>query len=144
MEAVFAIAKYMVLGFFGVLALLIVVTLLFGKRVRKRWEFEAEFRDTGGREFGEFELELSKVEKDEPEYSFKATFRMRHESLEEGALVHVYLDDLLVMQGNVEKAGRIYLRKSAIRNQVTNPEVGQVCRVVWGGIEQFRAPIRPD
>ena len=131
-------------GLLVLLALLVVVAILFGRRVRKHWEYEAGFLDMGGEEFGEFNLKMSKKEKKEPEYSFKAILRMRHESLEKGLLVHVYLDNLLVMQGNVEKAGQIYLRKSALRNQVTNPEPGQVCRVVWGGIERFRAPIKPD
>jgi hypothetical protein len=143
-ENVFALIKYALFGFFGLLALLLVVALLFGKRVKKRWEYEAEFRDIGGNEFGEFDFEMSKIEKEEPEYTFKATFRMRHESLEKGLVIQVYLDDLLVMRGHVEKSGRIYLRKSAVLNAVADPAEGQVCRVVWGGIEQFRATIKPD
>lgn len=144
MESSFAFFKYAFFGLFGLFLLLVVLVLLFGKRVRKRWEFEAEFRDMGGREFGEFDFELSKIEKDEIEFSFKATFRMRHESLEKGQLVQVYLEDLLVMQGNVTRPGRIVLRGRAVVREVQDPEPGQVCRVVWGGIEQFRAPIRPD
>ena len=144
MEAVFAPIKYALIGFFGLLALLLVVALLFGKRVRKRWEYEAEFRNIGGNEFGEFDFEMSKIEKEEPEFTFKASFRMRHASLEKGLMVHVYLDGLLVMRGPVERAGRIYLRNSAVLNAVADPAEGQVCRVVWGGIEHFRAPIKPD
>jgi hypothetical protein len=144
MEILFAPLEYVLLGFFGLLVVLIVIVLLFGKRVRKRWKYEAEFRSLGGEEFGEFSLAVSRIGKDEPEYSFKAAFRLRHESLEEGLLVQLYLDDLLVMQGKVEKAGRIHLKNAAPRNQATNPEVGRVCRVVWGGIEHFRASIKPD
>ena len=144
METLFAPLQFILLGFFGLLGVLIVVVLLFGKRVTKRWEYEAEFRSPGGQEFGEFEIEISRIEKDEPQYSFKARLRMRHESLEKGLMVHVYLDDLLVMRGNVDKAGRIHLRKCALREQAANPEVGRICRVVWGGIEQFRAPLKPD
>ena len=144
MNSLFSFFKYAFFGFFGLLLLLVVFVLLFGKRVRKRWEFEAEFRDIGGREFGEFDFEMSKIEKEEVEYSFKAKFRMRHESLPKGALVQVYLEDLLIMQGHVTKAGQVLLRDSAVVSDVKDPEAGQVCRVVWGGIEQFRAPIKRD
>ncbi len=144
MESLFSFMKYALFGLFGLFLVLIVLALLFGKRVRKRWEFEAEFRDLSGREFGEFDFELSKIEKQDIEYSFKAKFRMRHESLARGQLVQVYLEDLLVMQGSVTTPGRIVLRESAVVSEVQHPEPGQVCRVVWGGIEQFRAPIRPD
>ena len=144
METLISIARYLVFGFFGLLLLLFVLAALFGKRVRKRWEFEAEFRDMSEREFGEFDIELSRIEKEESEYSFKASFRMHHESLQKGQDVEVYLDDILVMRGAVKKAGRIFLRDKAIMNPVSDPREGQVCRVVWGGIEQFRAPLRPD
>ena len=144
MESLFSFFKYAFFGLLGLLLLLVLLALLFGKRVRKRWEFEAEFRDLGGREFGEFDFELSKTGKEETEYSFKAAFRMRHESLEKGQLVQVYLEDRLVMQGHVTRQGRIVLRERAVVSEVDDPVPGQVCRVVWGGIEQFRAPIRPD
>jgi hypothetical protein len=144
METLISIAKYLVFSFFGLLLLLFLLAVLFGKGVRQRWEFEAEFRDMSEREFGEFDIELSRIEKDESGYSFKARFRMRHESLEKGQALEVYLDDILVMRGKVKKAGRIFLRDKAIMSPVSDPREGQVCRVVWGGIEQFRAPLRPD
>ena len=144
MESLISIAKYLVFGFFGLLLLLFILAMLFGKRVRKRWEFEAEFRDMSEREFGEFDIELSRIEKEESGYSFKASFKMRHDSLQKGQAVEVYLDDNLVMRGEVKKAGRIFLRDKAIMNPVSDPREGQVCRVVWSGIEQFRAPLRPD
>lgn len=144
MEALFSLFNYAFFGLFALVLLLVVITLLFGKRIRKRWEFEAKFRDIGGREFGEFDFEMSKIEKEKVEHSFKARFRMRHESLCKGQLVQVYLEDLLVMRGTVTKSGRIYLRDSAVVSTVREPEPGHVCRVVWGGIEQFRAPIKAD
>jgi hypothetical protein len=45
MGCLFSVFGYAGLGFLGLVLLLIVITLLFGKRVRKRWEFAAEFRD---------------------------------------------------------------------------------------------------
>ena len=144
MENVFSMVLYLIYGFLGLLAVLFVLAMLFGKRIRKQWEFEAEFRDAAGREFGELDIENSRIEKEEPEFSFKASFKLRHDSLEVGQVVQVYLDGLLVMQGNVAQVGRIYLRDEAVVNEVTNPQEGQVCRVVFGGREQFSAPIRPD
>lgn len=135
---------YVLYGFFGFLLLIFVLALLFGKRIKKKWEYEADFRDAGGREFGEFDIELSRIEKEEPDFSFKAKFKLRHESLAAGQRVQVYLDDLLVMEGAVESAGRIYLKDAAIVNGVSEAREGQVCRVVYGGRERFAEPIRPD
>lgn len=144
MDGLFSILGYLAFGLLGLLALLILVTLVFGKRIRKRWEFEAIFRDMSEREFGEFDIELSRVEKEDTGYSIKAKLSMQHESLEKGQTVEVYLDETLVLRGEVKKAGRVLLRDKAIMNPVSDPREGRVCRVVWGGIEQFRAPLRPD
>jgi hypothetical protein len=78
MDSLFSLLGYVGFGFLGLVLLLLVITLLFGRRVSKRWEFEAEFRDMSEREFGEFDIELTRVEKEDTEYSFKASFRMRH------------------------------------------------------------------
>lgn len=144
MDTLFSIVLYILYGFFGLLLLLFILALLFGKRVKKQWEFEAEFRDASGREFGEFDIEMSRIEKEEPNFSFKAKFKLRHDSLDVGQRVQVYLDDMLVMEGVVESAGRIYLKDEAIVNALSEARKGQVCRVVYGGQEQFAEPIRPD
>ena len=144
MDTLFTIVLYILYGFFGFLLLLFVLTLLFGKRIKKQWEFEAEFRDEKGREIGEFDIEMSRIEKGEPDFSFKAKFRLRHESLETGQRVRVYLDKLLIMEGTVVTAGRIYLKQEAVVTEATEASAGQVCRVVYGGLERFAEPIRPD
>lgn len=144
MDTLFSIVLYILFGFFGFILLLFILALLFGKRIRKQWEFEAEFRDEGGREFGEFDIEMSRIDKEEPDFSFKAKFKLRHKSLELGQRVQVYLDELLVMEGKVEKAGRILLGKDAIVNEANDATAGQVCRVVYGGLERFSEAIRPD
>lgn len=144
METLFSIVVYILFGFFGLILLLFILAMLFGKRIKKKWEFEAEFRDEGGREFGEFDIEMSRVEKEETNYSFKAKFKLRHESLEPGQRVQVYLDEMLVLEGQVEKAGRIWLRKDAVVNEAVDATAGQICRVVYGGLERFSEAIRPD
>jgi len=144
MDTLFSIVIYILFGFFGFLLLLFVLAVLFGKRIRKKWEFEAEFRDADGREFGEFDIEMSRIEKEEPDFSFKAKFKLRHESLEAGQRVQVYLDSLLVMEGQVATTGRILLGRDAIVNEAVEAATGQVCRVVYGGLEQFSQPIEPD
>jgi hypothetical protein len=131
MDTLFSIVLYILYGFFGLILLLFVLAMLFGKRIKKKWEFEAEFRDAKGREFGEFDIEMSRVEKEEPDFSFKAEFKLRHESLEVGQRLQVYLDETLVMEGTVSAAGRIRLGQEAVR-------------VVYGGLEHFAEPIRPD
>jgi hypothetical protein len=144
METLFSLVVYLLYGFFGLLLLLFILAIVFGKRIKKLWEYEAEFRDAGGREFGEFDFEKSRIVKDESEYSFKAEFKMRHESLEAGQRVQVFLDDLLVMEGTADRTGRILLGKDAIVNEVEEPRKGQTCRVLYGGLERFTAPVKPD
>lgn len=144
MDILFSIVMYILFGFFGLLFVLFVLALLFGKRIRKRWEYEAEFRDESGREFGEFDIEMSRIEKEEPDFTFKADFKLRHESLEVGQRVQVYLDRQLIMEGVVETEGRIYLKQDAVVGAVKDASAGQLCRVVYGGLEHFAEPIRPD
>lgn len=144
MDTLFSIVIYILYGFFGLLLLLFVLAILFGKRIKKKWEYEAEFRDQSGREFGEFDIEMSRIEKEETDFTFKAKFKLRHESLGAGQRVQVYLDDLLVMEGAVETPGRIYLKNNAVVSPATEARKGQVCRVVYGGREHFAQPLRPD
>ncbi len=144
MEAIFSILKYLVFGFLGLIGVLFVLALLFGKRVIKRWEYEAEFHDDNGHEFAEFDIELSRIAKKETEDTFKAKFRLRHASLEAGQCVQVFLDDTLVLEGMSEKAGHIVLGAEHIKTPLDAASAGQLCRVVYGGVEQFSAAIIRD
>lgn len=144
MEMVFTVFKYFVFGFFFLIILLFAFAAIFGKRIKKQWEYEAEFRDARGKEFGEFDIEMSRIEKEEPDFTFKGKFRMRHESLSIGQSVQVFVEDLLAMEGTVEKAGRVYLGKAKIVNAISNAQVGQVCRVVLDGQEVFSAALEHD
>ena len=144
MDAIFSVLKYLVFGFFGLIGLLFVLALLFGKRIIKRWEYEAKFHDDNGREFAEFDIELSRIAKKETVDTFKAEFKLRHESLKTGQRVQVFLDDVLVLEGMSERAGRIRLGAEHIKIPLEAASAGQLCRVVYGGVEQFSAEIIPD
>ena len=144
MEIVFTIFKYFVFGFFFLIVFLFAFAAIFGKKIKKQWEFEAEFRDARGREFGEFDIEMSRIEKEEPDYTFKGKFRMRHESLTVGSRVQVFVENVLVIEGQVEKAGRLFLDKSKIVNAVPDAAVGQNCRVLINGEERFTEVLAPD
>lgn len=144
MDVVFSVLKYLVFGFFGLIGLLFVLALLFGKRMIKQWEYEAEFHDDNGREFAEFDIELSRIAKQETEDTFKAKFRLRHASLEAGQRVQVFLDDTLVLEGMSEKPGRIVLGAEHIKVPLDTASAGQLCRVVYGGVERFSAAIVRD
>ena len=144
MDAIISIIKIIFFGFFGLIGLLFLLALIFGKRIVKQWEFEAEFRDEQGREFGEFDIELSREAKKETEDTFKAEFQLRHKSLEQGQRVQVFLDEVLVLEGKVETAGRIRLTEDDIKIALTTASAGQTCRVVYGGIERFSQTIVED
>ena len=145
MEMLFTALKYLVFGFFGLILAIFVLAALFGKRKITQWEYEADFRDERGREFGEFDIELSRIEKDEPNFSLKAEFKMRHPSLRLHSTIQVFLEDTLVLEGMVREEGRIRLtEREHLQNNVTNAEVGQVCRIVSGGATLFEQALELD
>jgi histidyl-tRNA synthetase len=144
MDYLFSTLNFLIFGFFGLLAILIVVALIFGKRIVKKWEYEAEFKDERGREFGEFDVEMSQIAKIDPDFTLKAKFRMHHTSLGLHQAVQVYLDDVLVLEGMVEKEGSVYLDNKNLQTEIDEPRVGQSCRVVCGGTEEFVAQLEPD
>lgn len=144
MESIVTIIAYGIFGLFGLLIVLIVAALVFGKRVTKQWEYEAEFRGDDGREFGEFEIELSQIEKEEPHPTVKAELRMRHESLMEHKTVQVYIDDRLVLEGMVRTPGRISISRKLGEADVGRISSDRICRIRVGGSEQFAEPLRQD
>lgn len=139
-DSVLTVLKYLGLGF----VVLIALALIFGKRVKKKWEYEAEFRDEAGREFGEFDIELSQITKDEPDYTLKADFHMRHDSLEAGQTIQVYIDDLLILEGLITDAGRVQLGADRLQNSLSEAPKGQMCRIVCGNQELFRTELVRD
>ncbi len=144
METVFSVLKYLFFGFFGLIAVLFLLALVFGKRIVKQWEFEAEFRDADGREFGEFDIELSRIAKEESVDTFKAEFKLRHPTLQAGQRVQVFVDEVLILEGLVATAGRIRLDQQHCKNSLETAAAGQLCRVVYGGVEQFSEALVPD
>ena len=144
MDVIFSFLKYAFVGFFTLVGVLVVAALLFGKRIKKQWDFEAEFLDPSGREFGEFDIELSRIEKEEQDYSLKAKLRLRHAQLQPNKTVQVFLDSLLVLEGSVAETGRVFLDKSALQVNRVEASVGQLCRVVVGGVELCRAQLVLD
>ncbi len=144
MDVLFAFLKYVAYGMAGLFGVLIVLVLLFGKRVRKRWEYEAEFRDTKGREYGEFDIELSRIEKQEADYRLKAKLHLRHSGLDVHDTVRVLVEDKLVLEGMVRKAGRIALGNEHLQNTIEQPRAGQLCRVLVGSQELAVATLVRD
>ena len=140
----FSIAKYLFIGFFSLLGFVIVLAIVFGDRIKKKWEYEAEFHDARGREFAEFDIEMSRVEKKEPNYSLKAKFKMRHTSLAVHTTVQIFLDQLLILEGMVKEEGRIRLNNQNLKIDAVEAQAGQMCRVICGGQEILAQEIVPD
>ena len=146
MDALFKVFEFLgygVISLMALLGLLIVAALLVGKKVTKQWEFEAEFHDENNKEIGEFDLELSQIEKEEPTPTVKATFRLRHPALTEHQTVQVMLDKRLVLEGMVETPGRIVLKRKLGEGDVGHIQAGQLCRIRCGSEELFAEPLRP-
>ena len=145
MDTLLSFFKYAVIGFVGLIGLLFLLAIVFGKRVVKEWDYEAEFRNADGREFGEFDIESSRIEKEEPTFSLKAKFKMRHSALALHQAVQIYIDDLLILEGRVENEGRVFLtQKEHLKNSADAVRAGQMCRVVLGGTTLCEEPLVED
>lgn len=144
MEAIGSLFKYIGYGMGGLFVFLVIITLIFGKRVITKWEYEAKFRNDKRREIGEFDIEMKKYDEEDSEFSLKAKFKLRHPALTQGQLIKVYLNDVLVMEGNVEREGWIYLTNKHLKNDIENPESGQICRVMCSAVELFSEPLVKD
>lgn len=140
MDIFLSALKWIGLGFVG----LIVFAFVFGKRVKKLWEYEAEFRDDSFKEFCEFEVEMSKIEKEEADYTLKFEFYLRHESVKLHQPVQVFVDDLLVLEGMPEKDGYVRLGNDHMQNTLDEPSAENNCRVVIGGEEVLSQALRRD
>ena len=144
MEVVLSLIQYAFVGFFALIGGLFVLALLFGKRVEKKWDFEADFHDARGREIGEFETELVRIPKEETNFRLRTKFHLRHPALVAGQTVEVYLDDVLVMRGPIEREGRVRLGNDHVCGKIEDPRTGQVCSVRLAGAELLAEPLRPD
>lgn len=144
MNLLFDVILVSVFGVFTLLLVLVVIALLFGKRVRKEWEFEAEFRDARGREFGEFEIESSRIEKVEPDYTVKAKLELRDTALTPGESVTVFIDDRPVLEGRVTTGGYIRLGEDGLPPRDYSVRAGQRCIIAIGGREAYAEILRPD
>lgn len=144
MQLLFDIFKYTFLGFFGFIFFIFLAAIIFGKRVTKKWEYEAKFRGANGKELGEFDIELSKVEKSGEDFSLKAKFELKHPELKLNRAVNISLDGQLVMSGMVETDGRIYLGNKHLVKNIENPQAGQICSVVCSDVELFSEAIYND
>ena len=130
--------------FFGLMAFVVLVVVVFGKRVHKLWEYEADFWDETGKYVGEFEIEMSKVGKEAIDHTLKAEFDARHDSLAPGQSVELFVDDLRVMQGTVVHAGKVVLTVDDLTVGDFHPLVGQTCRVSIDTQERWTADLKLD
>lgn len=139
-EFLFSVVKWFGIG----LVALVVITLIFGKRIKKKWEYEAEFRDDSFKEFGEFEVEMSKIEKEEPDFTLKYEFHLRHDAVRQHQPVQVFIDELLVLEGLPEKDGYVRLGNDHVQNSVDEPLLDKTCRVLIGGQEIVSQTLKRD
>ena len=144
MEAIISLIKSAFLSLLILLGMLVVAALLVGTRVKKQWEYEAEFRDADGREYGEFDIELSQIEKEELQPTIKVTLQLRHASLAEHQMLQILLDKRIVLEAMVETPGRVLLNKTFGESDLGEVAAGQTCRIMLGDTEIAAAPLKAD
>ena len=144
MDTFFDIVKTVLFGFGALLLALFVLAFLFGNRVRKQWEYEADFLNSSGREYGEFEIELSQIEKEEPEPTAKLKLQLRDPALGAGSRAVVTLNDQPVFETTIETAGRVLATETRSADAVTRPAEGDICRVLVNGSVIAEAELKLD
>lgn len=144
MEEIISLIKSAFLSLLILLGMLVVAALLAGRRAKKEWEYEAKFRDANGRQFGEFDIELSQVAKEELQPTIKAKLQMRHPSLTEHQIVQVLLDKRIVLEAMVESTGSIFVSKTFGGSDLAEVSAGQTCKVMLGDTEVAAAPLEGD
>ncbi|MEM7410395.1 MAG: hypothetical protein AAF430_09195 [Myxococcota bacterium] len=147
-----AVGNFIVYGmfaFFGGIFALIVLAVLFGKRIERKWDYEADFRDERGREIGELDVELFRVIEDkraavQPDFQLKVKFVLRHPALTPGQGLVVRLAGEPIFEQTLSESGRVLLREDALCSQIKSPRVGDLVTVEVGGAELFSEPLRRD
>ena len=130
--------------FFIFLVVLFALAILFGDRVKKTWDFEAEFFDEGD-EVGEFDLELSQILKKEKAPSLKGKLSIKSPKLKKGQSIEVLLNDQLVMRGEVGFKNKAWLRTEAlVIQEIQRPKLGDICQVLVEGKPIFKGRLKPD
>ena len=144
METLVGLVTKAFLGFFALIVVLVVLGVLFGKRIEKKWELEAKFYDERRREIGEFDIEKFRYAKEAGDFTVKAKFKLRHESLQQTQTVEVYVDETLTMRGQVSESGRVYFSEAQLIGVPDDLLAGQICRVKVAGKTLFEEALYID
>ena len=132
------IIKYFFLGFFGLVIVIIILTIIFGDQVENKWRFKALFNDEDGNQIGRFRITLFNFvkKKDKPD-QLKMKLKLRHPQLMTGALVKVYIEERLYYEHPVTKKGKVSFGKvmdvADFKGVLHEPVLGQLCKVKCSG-----------
>ena len=137
LDLLFKIIQYFFLGLFGLVGLVIVLTIAFGDKIENHWRFKALFHDDANNEIGRFRITLfGYVKKDKPD-QLKIKLRLKHPQLMPGALVKVYIEDTLFYENQITKQGKVSFGKIMDANDfkgvLKQPELGQLCKIKSSG-----------
>ena len=137
LDLLFDIIKYFFLGVFGLVAIIIILTIIFGDQVENRWRFKALFHDEDDNEIGRFRITLFGYVKKDKQDQLKIKLKLQHPQLIPGAMVKVYIEDSLFFESSVTKKGKVSfgknLDKSDFKDDLQQPELGQLCKVKCSG-----------
>ena len=100
--------------------------------------------DSNGREYGEFEIELSQIDKEEPEPTAKLKLQLRDPALAAGSRALVTLNDQPVFETEIKNAGRVLATETRTADAVSCPAEGDICRVLVDGSVIAEAELKLD
>jgi len=92
---IFDIIKYFFLGFFGLVIVIIILTIVFGDQIKNKGHYQASFFDGENNATGRFRAIIYRyTKKDKPE-QLKIKFSLKHPQIVSGAMVKIYIEEHL-------------------------------------------------
>jgi len=133
----FDIIKYFFLGFFGLVIVIIILTIIFGDQIENKGHYQALFVDDKNNAIGRFRAIIYRyTKKDKPE-RLKIKFSLKHPQIVSSAMVKIYIDEHLFYEITATKNGKISFGKSMDKNdfegELASLVNGALCKIKCSG-----------
>ena len=134
LDLLFDIIKYFFLGVFCLVAIIIILTIIFGDQIENKGRYQASFVDDKNNSIGRLRIILYRYVKKEKAEQLKIKLRLKHPQLLPGALLKIYIDKSLFYEHAVTKKGRVSLGKTMDKSDFK----GELGKLVNGALCEIK------
>ena len=129
--------KYGFLGIFGLVAIVIILTIIFGDQIENKGQYLASFVDDNDNQIGRFRVIIYRYTKKVKPEQLKIKLRLKHSQILPGTMVNVYIEDYLFYEIAATKNGKISFGKSMDKNDfngdLSRLNNGALCKIKCSG-----------